>query len=458
VPDPSTRRAAPRRAAALLVILALSLTGCTPFEPPEPPEAVTKAAEQSLAEIRAIAGLDEVTMDVSRLDSMVWGPALEEPEQWIVRFAASVPLDDAVAAQGAATALDGELEALRETVPAAAAVVADQRGDAVPVYLDFDSRVAGSVDAADVVAAGSALRSVPEVESVHVSTDPDAARVEIADARHWEDGIAAIRGAPGFGAAGLTAVSVWTDRPTGSTGYATLTLDGTSPSAELVGVMSRVFAMPAVTSLRFDGVRPVAPGTEAEPWRPRLVVGTRTGTGVQPVAALLTGLAEARPAAPRPSYRVTAENGSGEAAGFVGLPPGSPEPHDALPPPTVELPPVDPVAAAAQLERAHALVDELFAEADALAGIAGTPSIETVACADGRGEQLQARTLIPVFQIADFADPAFDAITTAWVDRGYVYADRAMGLDFYAAGTLEQLTIRGTAEGISITVLSDCTA
>ena len=453
MPDPSPRRSTP--AVALLVILVLSLTGCTPFEAPHPPGEVTKAAEQSLVEIRAIAGLEEVTMDVSRLDSMVWGPALEDPEQWIVRFGASASLADTAEARRLAVDLDGELETLRDTVPAAATVVDDV---SVPVYLDFDSHVAGSVGAADMVSAASALRSVPEVASVHVTTDPDAARVGIADARDWEAGIAGIRGAPGFGGAGLASVSVWTDRLGGTTGYATLTIDGASPSPALTGLMAHIFAMPAVTSIRFDAVPAVEPGVGTEPWRPRLAVGTQTWGSGQGVAALLAGLADTHPSDPRPAFRVSADDGSGEATGYVGLPPGSPQPDDALPPAVVELPPVDPVVAAARLERAHALVDELFTEADALAGIAGTRSIETVACADGRGEQVQARTLIPVFQIADFADPAFDAITASWVDRGYIRADRAMGRDYYAAETLEELSIRGTAEGIAITVLSACTA
>ena len=74
--------------------------------------------------------------------------------------------------------------------------------------------------------------------------------------------------------------------------------------------------------------------------------------------------------------------------------------------------------------------------------------------------------VITIFEIADSADEAFEAITASWVADGYSATDRAMGRDFYSLlgphedgaeyVELEVLSIRGTADGISILVQSKC--
>lgn len=87
------------------------------------------------------------------------------------------------------------------------------------------------------------------------------------------------------------------------------------------------------------------------------------------------------------------------------------------------------------------------------------------------GELSGRAVVIPIFEIAESADAAFNAITSAWVDGGYCRSDRASVRDFYSAdkspsegagsknaapGFLQQLSIRGRADGISMTLSSVC--
>ena len=462
MPQPPTRR--PLRGAALLVLVSLALTACSIFPEWDPPEAVEDAVEHTLAELRAVRGVERVEVAIEPYGASSGGPNPDDPDAWVARFSVDAPLGGASAARRLADAVDDALEELRETVPASAGLADDAEGVATPVYLDFAAT--GSSSAAGTAAVALALRSVPAIDSASVSTLPDPPSVRVGSARDWERVVAGIRAAPGFGGPGLRAANVFTDS---ASGYATLTIDGASPAAGLPAALADVFAQPGVTELRFEGVRPVEAPDATLPWRPLLTVATSVQGGSAFLAEKLAAVPDAvpslaapdavpGPSAPRPGFEVTDDSGLHDPiAGYIGLPLGSPEPADALPAPSIEPPPIDPVAAAAVLEQARALVDELFAEADAAAGIAGTPVVEVVACDDGSGEQVRARTLIPIFQIADYADPAFDAIIAGWTDRGFHRADRAMGLDLYAADGLEQLSIRGTAEGISIAAVGVCT-
>lgn len=444
-------------AGAGVLLLALGLAGCTGF--PRPPAEVTAVVDDAAAMIRSTPGVASVTTDIRVRDYKDGGP-LSEVAAWsallTVQADASGLDTRSLAASVAADGQDGYVSLTTVLQIPGEPGTAD-------VQLQFSplpNGVLTSVEPEDMAEAALSLRDLPGISSVSVLQHGDPVSVTVASPAIWTDLAPAIRAIPGFGSGALSAVTLATQHDTGES--STLTFDPRSPAAELVPVLSELAAAKGVTSVSFDGVDT---RKEFSAWRPslRVTVDTRSARGL--VAARLTGLTDSdSPANGLPRASFTASTGGVDASqdlrGYLGLPLGSAEPDDRMTGLPGAVPPaaVDPAAAAARLELDRALVTALLDAAGDAAGIRGPASVTTETCVDGENEQVQGAVVIPIFEIADSADEAFDAITTEWEVEGYIRSDRAMGRDFWSVpdGSLDTLSIRGTAEGISIMVTAPC--
>jgi hypothetical protein len=177
---------------------------------------------------------------------------------------------------------------------------------------------------------------------------------------------------------------------------------------------------------------------------------------------------------PRSSFEVTVypeDMARVTVDGFVGLPAGSPAPDDGRKPPSPPAPaplppppaPETPDEQAARVANDQVAIAQLLDAAGDIAGIRGTPTIQTVACqAEGidSGLRVEGSVVIPVFKVAKTADAAYAAITDSWKAAGMSPAGGALGrLAFGTASTtapVQQTTIRGTTEGLSITAQGRC--
>jgi hypothetical protein len=156
---------------------------------------------------------------------------------------------------------------------------------------------------------------------------------------------------------------------------------------------------------------------------------------------------------------------------------------DAPAPPAPPISPAElPTAERERLDQALApYTDDLLgflSEASANAGVAPAtpPAPEFTDCSAieaGPGYRLTAHAILPVWSLPaetnDSVNAKFAAVTGAWSDAGMHASDHALGLDVWTRGgqhlggtphTLPEgvlgATIRGTAEGFSITVYSRC--
>jgi hypothetical protein len=68
--------------------------------------------------------------------------------------------------------------------------------------------------------------------------------------------------------------------------------------------------------------------------------------------------------------------------------------------------------------------------------------------------------LIPIFDVADSADEAYAAIVDSWLAAGLMHSGNAAGTAIYVAASptqlVQQATIRGTVDGISIHAEGGC--
>jgi hypothetical protein len=446
---------------ALALVLGLvataALGGCSLFATPDPPSVVTTAVNEALSDLRATDGVAEANGDASPIDSMWGGAILDDPDSWIARF--TITADSNVADLSTlADDIDETLSTARGTVTSAANVRVEADGSTASVLLELSTEPTISV--ADMVAAATLLREIDGAEAV--STYPTPATVVVGAPEGLAEVAAELRALPGFGTGGLHAVSLSSTATSGERTDVSVTLDAVSPAPALIEEFEQIGSTAGVNRATLDGVRPAYPVDESGTWRPSLTIAADRATQVDAIVERLVALPDAATAVagvPRAAFRVTDSRLVTEVSGFVGLPLGSEAPADGVPVPsaTSTPPPVDPVLAAARFEEGRVLVASLLGEAGDLAGIQGTATLDTIPCADDRGAQATGSVVIPIFEIADRADDAFARITEAWTDRGYEYADRAMGTHAYAAQGLELLTIRGTAEGIRISATADCT-
>jgi hypothetical protein len=175
---------------------------------------------------------------------------------------------------------------------------------------------------------------------------------------------------------------------------------------------------------------------------------------------------------PRAAFVVTfstEQTGLVTVNGFVGLPVGSADPGDGLNPvPLADpsapaVPPETPEELAARLAADQVAVAQFLDAAGDVAGIRGTPTIQTMACETNgvpTGRQVTGSVVIPIFEVADTADEAYARITISWAKAGLGSGESAMGREYFVAtsksAVVQRASIRGKEEGLSITVEGRC--
>lgn len=280
--------------------------------------------------------------------------------------------------------------------------------------------------------------------------------VTIASPGEWASTARSLRTLPAFGTGALESVTLNTSDPVGGDlVLSTIVVDETAPDEGTLTGLAAIVGRPGVASFSYDPLRPRGSGGD---WRPVIAVSATDSAAKNAVARLLSAFptdADAAPAAgvPRAAYTVfsQADETGSPIDGYLGLPHGAPEPDDLAPVPGPEL---DPAIRASVCARNEDLVRAILDEAGDLAGIHGTPVIESSACGAGAGTEVQGRVTIPIFDIADTADPAYNSIVASWNSQGYTGKDRAGPLELRTGGPLKLLAISGGQRGISITATS----
>lgn len=437
-------------AAAGALALALTLSGCLAVA--EPPPGTRAAVDDAAAAIRSFPGVAGVEATVNSRGGGYGAPA-GEAVRWSAQFTVRT---ESANVNLSAVAVSVASAAWIDLVPATVLLRSPGAHGAADVQLSLSARPSGAASEVGLAAdAAGALREVPGITTASVSSDGEPAVLTIESVTAWPDLVTTVRAVPGFGRGALASAElrVGTDD---ARQQSLLTFDATVPNAGLVGLLGQLSADPMIDAVSFDGM---TGRDRPDTWRPTLDVRVADTSAVADVAGRLSGLADSLTQVdgiPRTSFRVAAPAGSATAqTGYLGLPLGSAEPDDTLTALTAMVP---PAAAAARLESDRALVTALLDAAGDQAGIRGSATVDTTTCETGAGEQVQGSVVVPIFEIADSADDAFAAITTAWEVDGFARSDHAMGTDFFSApdGRLQSLSIRGRADGISIMALAPC--
>jgi len=400
-------------AASVVACLLLALTACTDDVPPAGAQEELDGLRARVAAVEGVASV-EAGMEAPRGYAGTWAGS-------VVATAASADLDSAarVAAAAGEAPYPGWID-LAVVLPA---------GDGVSA-VSVDPRDPG------LVALAGTLRASPL--AVAVSLAPGGGGVVLAPGVTIATAAEGLRPLIGEGRLRLSR-----DR----TG---VELTATEPGPALLGALDALDADPRVTSLAstaqgIGGDRATVRVSSADP------AGVATALAATPDEA-----ADARTAR-RTAFSASAAHGEDATEGWLGLPLGSPEPDDwsALTPPDNQLAaPVDVTAEAAQIAA--------FLEASVAAtGVPAEVTTTSRQCLDEPGTQAQASALVPVFTVMDDAREPFAAVIRTWTDAGLGQVDRAMGLDLWApvdggpAG-LAGASIRGTADGLSLTATSVC--
>lgn len=417
-------RGAVRRllAIALGAAVLLATAGCS-WLVPDPPDDVVAKAEAYAAQIRDLPGVDSAEARVTAVDPK------DKPNEWrtAVRVIAT-GADDLPLLPGAVSAIrapSGLISRVTIDFPAAQGIAALTLGS-------FDS---AAVQRAGVLRALSAVRSVAVTEW--------GSGVTVGAGTSLTEAAALIRGTGTLTTDPFDAVHVGHE-----SGKGNAEISQAGPSDPLLRFIDKLVADPAV---RFaDSAEP-----SEQSARPLVRVGAADPDSV---AAALAGLAgDEREGRPRTAFGVSDEDAP--IRGFVGLPLDSPEPDDLVPPP-VPPTPDEEAARAAALAEYELQVGAFLDDAAEAAGIPTTPEVFVTDCeTPATGSRVQGMLLIDVFAQADSADPAYDAITSAWEKKGYTHSDQALGTAVYAPITSQpvaQATIRGTSDGIRISAFSPC--
>ncbi|MFT2815554.1 hypothetical protein [Leifsonia sp. A12D58] len=490
-----------RWVAAAVVTAGVSgmLMGCTAVIPP-PPLAVTAVVDHAVAMMQAIEGVASADSRISA-DVLRGGP-LSRAEAWSASISIEVE-SNLLDLEAVSSGVEHEVAAANATVATCGTIRIPADAGGVQASLTFSSHdgyPAGPLTPAELAAAAMSLRGVEGVTDVQVADDSRPARVSVDSPREWPRVAAGVRAVPGFGDRALAAVTL-----DSSVSGSLLTLNAVSPHPRLIADLSALAMDPAIDVLAYSGASPSGNSSGLATWRPSLYVrvsadaagqaaegSTAAPTArskakaaakadVERITAMLVHLDDSQTAVegiPRASFTVSTDVAASSAEtaattieeeGYVGLPLGSAEPDDHIVPandPAALGIPLEADAAAARLQSDQLLVEQLLNDAGDAAGIRGPSQVAIAACTSGAGEQVTGSVVIPIFEIADSADDAFDAITSSWVAEGYSATDRAMGRDFYSLVDphddgaeyveLELLSIRGTADGISIQVQSEC--
>lgn len=399
--------------AAVIALMCLLLSGCSLLFPAPPPELIA-ATEEYEKDVSALPGVKSAEAVVDSVD------AYGGPAGWRVRLQVN-----AVSADGLST-LPGLVDAV--SAPPGAELVVTLRFPSGP---RLAAVAVTSAKAADIERV-AVLRELPFAVSVGFYGDLS---VELRQGTQLVDAVSAVR-----------ATEVLTSSPYDHVGLSdadnrlSVAVSFVGPSDPLVALIAELISDAQVQHVYSFGPSPEQP-------RARIMVDTEDQQSV--VEALTTLNEPTVEGVPRSAFQVSAD---GEyISGFVGLPLGSAEPDDL---PTPEAPePTDPAVIAAQLAEDTVGVTAFLSATAESSGVPGVPEVFVGEC------QVQGDLLLEVFDHADSAQPAYDAIVADWEADGYTQTDQATGTSIYTttqSRAVVELTIRGTAEGIRISAFGAC--
>jgi hypothetical protein len=418
-----------RSVAGLVAVgVLLALTGCVGFRESPPPRGSDRALERIIARIDRVDGVASVTGDVHQRD------VKDHPDDWLAVLTIRASTSDLAVA-------DRVRSIARAGVPGARVVasLAFPHPAGEPVVVVDPMR-------AELVTFAGRVLTMP---FVHTADIHDAAiRLTLRGDPALSDVVPRIRPVP---AAVPTTVA-----PSGG--------DGLGEEVEITARQPGTAALATIDALRSDprtlrvsasaGTTYAAADASQGPEGIQVRVATSDVRGaVSRLAATADETADAH-IAPRGSYAVRSARGADEVTGPLGLPAGTPQPDDSVPPWS----PTDVGAAEAAL---RAFLDRSVAATGVPASVTTgreqcTPSGATLPT----GTRATAETLVPVFDRYDDAQEPFDSVTASWSTDGLRMTDRAMGLDHWsapsAAAPLASATIRGSAEGIRLAAESVC--
>lgn len=415
---------------ALALGVLLLLAGCSPFGSAPPPDGSSAALRTLLAELRHLDGVASVRGDVRQADPK------DRPDEWlaVIEVAAASP-DLAVAEEIRA--------ATRRGVPGATVIASLT----VPGATGSSRVLVDPTDSA-LVALAEQVRREPGVESTTMTRS--GSTIDLGPGGSIADTAADVRSLTGSRV--VTIVRADTS----------IEVTATSPGPALLDVVVSLADDPDVAGLRFSAGDDFAAAGDAFPTRPSLTVTTRDP---QPVASRLsTTTDEAADAhlAPRASFDVRRrDSGTPVRSGWIGLPPGSPSPHDDTEAAARADEPWVPVDVGDQTETLRTLLGRSIGAT----GIGADVTTRTERCATPgspieAGTRAVAQTVIPVFTVHDDAQASFDAVTEQWTREGLRMTDRAMGRDTWTGSLggedLVTATIRGTTDGLSLIAESRC--
>lgn len=405
----------------LVVAVMAGLAGCSLLFTP-PPAGLVAAAEKYAEDVRALPGVKAAEATVREVDPK------DRPGEWRVDLVV-----DADAADGLST-VPASIEAVDPPSDAELTVTVRFPPGAglAPVAITD----AGAADVERV----AALRQLPFVARAGFYYGLD---VQLVEGTQLAEAVAGVRASQVVSSSG---VLVSLSYPIGE---GLIEVSSTGPSDAMIGLIEDLADDPSV-----EHINAWEPSVQRALERPSIMVDTDDPSSV---VTALTGLVEPSvEGRPRTAFRVG--GGDESIRGFVGLPLGSAEPDDLPLPPAP--PPVDPAVLAGQLGDDAVGVAEFLAATAASSGIPGTPEVFTTSCGGSEtSSQAQGNLLLPVFEYANSAQPAYDAIVAAWEADGYEHTDQATGTSIYTTSqsrAVVELTIRGTSEGITISAMGEC--
>ncbi|PPF65023.1 hypothetical protein C5E11_02900 [Clavibacter michiganensis] len=466
-------------AIALAALLALTASGCSLLIPP-PPDSVSNAVDQAVADLRSTEGIASVTSKASPYD-LLDGGSLASSDSWYATISVDAQPDAAdlpVLADAVARSIDGVRRAV--SVSAELHLFVGARGVATAISLPVDDGSSDAPAASQRVSTAEQIALIDSVSSIDLGRLHNPTSIGVTSSADVVTAATAVRQLPAFGGADLASARVFFSPSDDEDDTASVTMDAASPSPEILGLFGGLAAEPGVASVFFTGVQSTVGqqfGADGSGWRPALSVGVNDEQTQAAVASELEAFADPQAfdaSMPRSSFEVTVHQQDMSRVtvdGFVGLPAGTPAPDDARKPPPppapVPLPPLPapetPDEQAARVANDQAAIAQLLDAAGDIAGIRGIPIIQTAACdIDGAptGQQVTGSVLIPIFEVADTADEAYAAITDLWKAAGMSPAGSASGRAYFGASSttapVQQTSIRGTSDGLSITAQGRC--
>jgi hypothetical protein len=431
-------------AAVVAIAVSLLLAGCL-FDPAPPPDGSEAALTALTSKLNRLEGVASATGDVHQRD------VKDAPNEWTADVRIRADTSDLHVAQEvrrvAARGVKGTSLLMTLEVPAS-------RGIAGVTIDPMDSKL---------VALAEGLRKQDAVASATITSW----LTEITVAHHvaYSDAVSRIRPLIGSGRATLLR------------GTASVEVTPNAPGAALLRVIDSLDAGGDATDLSYTAGTTYADsvGTTADrPWLslvirdPTAIAGTLAGTVDESADSEL---------APRTAFSARTENDAVEQGGWLGLPldsappddeqrvvktpapsPGTPGGPGSSAPPRDQWVPVDVDSQATALRA--------FLERSAAATTVGadvTTGIEQCSLpgrADLSGTRATARILVPIFTVYDDGQKPFDDVTALWRSEHLRQTDQAMGLQNWvptpARGAVASATIRGTADGLSLTAESGC--